>query len=359
MLRLVADSMRRHWLKVKYVCADGDSCHHPKHVEFFQHWYPVLIEQGLKWTIDYIRNDGLIPIGNFQYIWKCYCSKVKNYRVTPTPNCPENSIDGQQLEDLVPLRNVLRDKSPPARIRDSHTLRLFSLRNCLICADNNRFTELLYLLPWDLQEDGIKNPSLSREGRLEKVILSFKLLLHSFELSAAACADGVSARFHSPVTEAVAFAERAVWRTLLNSSLALIDFIMHADEHWLFSRIGTHCPENFLGLVPRQLFGDDRYTVASRISVKTSLVASVTQEFGLQILHRHRENHGGVEIRGSPPSFHNEFAEEMLHSLIEAASFRFHEEQRLRLFSAPEFNRSCPHGAIMIRTTTGTTWSGP
>jgi hypothetical protein len=350
--------MTRHWLKVKSICADGDRCHHPTHVEFFQHWHPVLIEEGLERTIDSIHDDVLIPVGDFLHIWKCYCNKVKNHRVAFTPDSPENSVDGQQLQDLRHLGNALRDQPPLGRMRDSYALQLFSLRDCLICADNNWFTKLLYLLPWSVQEEVMNNPGLSREGGLEKAILSFKLLLHCFNLSAAASADGGLARFHSRVTQAATFAEGAVRRTLLNSSLAVIDFIMHADEHWSFSRIGTHCLENFFGLVRRQSFGDDQYTVVSRIIAKTTLVASMMQELGLQIVHRHRENFGGVEIGGSPPSFHNEFAEEMLHSLIKVASLRFHQEQRQSLFSAPKFNRSEPHGGIMRRSTTGTAWSG-
>jgi hypothetical protein len=173
------------------------------------------------------------------------------HRITLTPECPENSVDGQELEDLLHLENALRDKSPLRRVRDSYAFQLFSLRNCFICADNNRFTELLRLLPWSLQEEVMKNPSLSTEGQLEKAILSVKSLPHSANLSTATCTNGVSAGFHSHMTQSVTFAEGAVWRTRLNSSLALIDFIMQAAEHWSFSRIGTHYLENFFHLVRR------------------------------------------------------------------------------------------------------------
>jgi hypothetical protein len=111
---------------------------------------------------------------------------------------------------LLQLGNALRDKSPLDRMRDSSALQLFSVRNCLICGDNNRFTELLYLLPWSPHEEVMKNRGLSPEGRLQKAILSFKLLLHYFVLSATTRADGVSPRFDSRVTQGVTFAEGAV-----------------------------------------------------------------------------------------------------------------------------------------------------
>jgi hypothetical protein len=42
----VARSVTKHGFMVKYLCADGDSCHHRRHVEYFQRWYSILIERS-------------------------------------------------------------------------------------------------------------------------------------------------------------------------------------------------------------------------------------------------------------------------------------------------------------------------
>jgi hypothetical protein len=169
----------------------------------------------------------------------------------------------------------------------------------------------------------MRNPGIPREERVRKAIPSFKLLLHYFDLSAAACIDGVSTRFGSRVTGAITFAESAVWRMVLNSSLALIEFVAHGDEHWSFSRLGTNRLESFFSLVHRQSFEEDRHAVASRIIAKNALSSSVMQELASKIVHRHREKMRGIEIGGFPPLFHEEFAEKMFHSLIQVASMRF------------------------------------
>jgi hypothetical protein len=77
--------------------------------------------------------------------------------------------------------------------------------------DSDRLTEMMYLLPWALQEEVVPSPALTRQDRFEKAMLGFKLLLHYYHLSAFPAADGVSQRFHGGVTEAVTFAEDSDW----------------------------------------------------------------------------------------------------------------------------------------------------
>jgi hypothetical protein len=49
----------------------------------------------------------------------------------------------------------------------------------------------------------VRNPALSRDERLMKAILSFKLLLHYFDLSCLPRQDGSSQRYTVGQTEAV------------------------------------------------------------------------------------------------------------------------------------------------------------
>jgi hypothetical protein len=102
---------------------------------------------------------------------------------------------------------------------------------------------------------------------------------------------------------AVTFAEESVWPVLLNTALALIRFMLDAEEHWWFSRVGTHCLESFFGLVRCESLGDDRYVVASRVIAKTSFASSVMHNLNLSITHRWRDNVGGTVIRGCGPTF--------------------------------------------------------
>jgi hypothetical protein len=155
-------------------------------------------------------------------------------------------------------------------------------------------------------------------------VLAFKVLLHSFELSQTICGPGVSGRFVSGTTVAVTFAEDSVWPVLLNTAFALIRFVLDAEEHWSFSRVGTHCLENFFGLVRRESLGDDRSVAASRVIAKTSLASSVIHDLNLSITDQGRDNVDGTAIGGCDARFAEVAAERLSRSLIHVSSLEFY-----------------------------------
>jgi hypothetical protein len=73
-----------------------------------------------------------------------------------------------------------------------------------------RVNELMYLLPWALQEEDLRNPGLSRNEPLEKATLSRELLMHYFNLSRLPHDRKVSQQFYSKMTWAVTFAEALI-----------------------------------------------------------------------------------------------------------------------------------------------------
>jgi hypothetical protein len=133
----------------------------------------------------------------------------------------------------------------------------------------------MYLLPWTLQED-----------RLMNAVLSFKLFIHYFHLVCLLKSFGISQRFNRTQTAAVAFAADATWPRLLNCSLILVQLVFDASADWSFSRLGTHCLENFFGLIRRNSFGDDRLLRAVRIIARDISVADIMREPRLSVTHR-------------------------------------------------------------------------
>jgi hypothetical protein len=112
---------------------------------------------------------------------------------------------------LLDLGNTLSDKSSIGRMRGAYVLKLFSLTNCADCMEKEADLALMYLFPWALLEEVIQSRDLSRLDRLEKVLLSFHIFLHSFDLSFLPRVDGVTQRFDKRRTVTVTFAEDSVW----------------------------------------------------------------------------------------------------------------------------------------------------
>jgi hypothetical protein len=82
--------------------------------------------------------------------------------------------------------------------------------------------EVMYFIPWAIQEEVVRNSALSRDERLMKAILNFKLLLYDFDLSCLPHQDGISQRYTASQTEVVTFAPDASWPRILNCALVLI-----------------------------------------------------------------------------------------------------------------------------------------
>jgi hypothetical protein len=76
----------------------------------------------------------------------------------------------------------------------------------------------------------------------------------------------------------------------------LIQFVMTAERHWPFSRLGTRCFENFFGMVRRYSYGDNRVVTVRWVIARASLVTEVMHELNMQLRHRGRDNVGGVII---------------------------------------------------------------
>jgi hypothetical protein len=133
---------------------------------------------------------------------------VKNHTVTLSPDSNVLfNLSADSLEALLKLGAPLQDRSSIGKMRDSYALQLFSLKNCLKCLEQGQTNELMYLLPWALQEEVLRHPSLRREQRLEKAVLSFQLLLHYFRLSLLPHDAHVTKRFYTDKTRVLTFTD--------------------------------------------------------------------------------------------------------------------------------------------------------
>jgi hypothetical protein len=284
----------------------------------------------------------MIPVGDFLHLWKNYCSRVKNHPVTLSPDSIHNAVNGDDLESLLKLGAALQDKSSIGKMRDSYALKLFSLENCLECLNaDDKEKELMYLLPWALQEEVIRSPTLSRQERLDKATLSFRLLFHYYLLSFFPSAPGVSQRFQQETTTAVTFAETSQWYRILNSSLALILFIVDGDENWSFSRLGTHCLENFFGCIRQSSRGDDVLSTAIRIIARTCIVLNEMHELGITSEHRGRDNLGGTLLGKGVCDLHQQLPTRLFLSFVALSNLNY------RFFAADGLlSRSELHGIV-------------
>jgi hypothetical protein len=136
----------------------------------------------------------------------------------------------------------------------------------------------------------MQDQTLTRQERLDKAILSFKLLILYSRVSLFSSAAGLSQPFHPGRATAATFAETFQWHHILNSSLGLILCIIDGDANWSFSRLGTRCLENFFGLIQQNSRGDDVLRAALLIIARTCVILRELHALHLRVEHRGRDN---------------------------------------------------------------------
>jgi hypothetical protein len=57
--------------------------------------------------------------------------------------------------------------------------------------------------------------------------------------------------------------------------------------------MGSHCLENFFGIVRRYSLGDDPAITAMRIIVTATIVAEIMHGLGIEVHHRRGDDAGG------------------------------------------------------------------
>jgi hypothetical protein len=211
-------------------------------------------------------------------------------------------------------------------MRDSYVLQMFSLDNVSTCMEKDNDIAPFYFLLWTIQEEVIRSRVMSRKQRLEKAVLSFYLLLHYFDLSSLPRSEAVTQRFNKRQIFAVTFAEDSVWPRILHNRLVLIRFILIAPGDWSFSRLETHCLENFFRFVRQNARADDRTVTALPIIASTTCVCGEMQHLQLNIGHHGRDNVDGVVIRDKQIELTDEIinqARDLCESFVGMASLGF------------------------------------
>jgi hypothetical protein len=81
--------------------------------------------------------------------------------------------------------------------------------------------------------------------------------MHYYRVSFVPYDIGITKQHSAKVTRCITFTDDCGRLCVMNTALVLIGFINEGKENWSFSRLGTHCLENFFGLARESAHGDD------------------------------------------------------------------------------------------------------
>jgi hypothetical protein len=100
-IETVCDSLFRHGVNIKYVCADGDPGYNQRHSHFFLEWNPILIESNLAAVLGFLSEAKMIPVSDYLHLWKNYLNKIKNHPAIMSPDSFEAVLGAENLESIL------------------------------------------------------------------------------------------------------------------------------------------------------------------------------------------------------------------------------------------------------------------
>jgi hypothetical protein len=295
-------------IHVHFLCSDGDQGYSRRHKLFFQGWYRVLSEQGFDHAVAFVSAQRNVPVLDFLHLAKCARSKLVRNPICIDPSSLQSRIDATSMEAILHLGDALTDQSRIGAMRDSYAIRLFTFENALKCLQNGNCFGALYLTLFALCASTLRPAKIPLSQRVFNSKLFFELLHHLFIISRRPHAAGVKSTFRQGATTTTLTTD-ANWIKLLNTAIGLVCFVTQVGPLGCGDRFGTHCLENFIGLVRRLACGYDSLEVVNRNIAKTAIVRGLMSRLNIGVRHHRRENCGGASfVDGDETSFRPMFA---------------------------------------------------
>jgi hypothetical protein len=277
---------------VHFLCSDGDQGYSSRHKAFFQRWYGLMCDQGFDEAVAFVSAERCVPVLDFRHLAKSARSKLVRNPICLDPSSLQSKIDAPSMERILHLGDTLTDESTIGAMRDADAIRLFTFDNALKCVQNQNSLGAVYVLLFSLCASTLRPVGIPLSQRIFNAKLFFQLLHNLFLISRRPHAPGIKSTFRQGAT-ATTLTTDINWIKLLNTAIGLVCYVVQAGSTGCGDRFGTHCLENFIGLVRRLSCGTDSLEVVNRNIAKTAVVRDMMCQLHIAVRHHRRENCGG------------------------------------------------------------------
>ena len=128
-------------------------------------------------------------------------------------------------------------------MKDIYCLQIFNITNFFTLFELQKYSEALFIIPYAIWTEVIRNPNLTPQARLDMLTLAFDIFLN-FKLKIPDLMEGVTQKSANSI---LFFSSGTSLISILNSILALAREIIFNSSDLAIDRLGTHCLECFFG----------------------------------------------------------------------------------------------------------------
>lgn len=233
-------------------------------------------------------------VADILHIVKCARTRVLKKRI-----CLSNShyFFIQNIQCL-PDGAYLTDLTPLSKLKDSYALEFFTFGHALTAFRKDNLNLGLYILPYALLLNAVRNPSISRRDRLYFLKSAFYIFFGFFHNLDEPRLSLIVETGKGP-NKYFTFAQRNTLIRILNTILVHIYFIQNKQQLSL-DRIGTHPTENYFGFIRTMCHSDHSIDKILSVVGRTVLVKKFLQKLGISPNIAKRDNLGGTIVKDLP-----------------------------------------------------------
>ena len=287
--------LRYNGFNIKYKATDGDSGYNEWNKSTISKWWKTYLKNGIEESLCFVKCEEEWPIADMLHIFKNARSRIINGRVSVRID-GKNSFDARDLESILHLGDALLDNSPKGKMKDFYCIEIFRMDNFFTLMNQKYYSAALYILPYILWGEVIRNPSYTPQLRLDLLTLVLDIFAY-FKSQIKDLNNGVTQ--YKTKNSIQYFASETCLDRSLNTILAIIYEMRIRSDDIALDRFGTHILECSFGRV--RLLCQNKHTRKQvfKSFYRLELLDEFTHDLELPIAIRNRVNVGGVKLTGS------------------------------------------------------------
>ena len=272
----------------RYICTDSDSATNDIHKRF-EDYMKTCSEKDLKSLVEHAQQyPDLIPISDLLHLIKNLRARIIAHIIKLSPflnnfDFCQICIDNDVNDDIYKPGQVLA-------MRDDLALHIFHTDNLKQYFENEIWDAFVFILPYVLIVDVVNSSTLSIQGRLSLLHISYTLINTITSIS-----DGpqLPREKKGKKQNACYITNNQKMRTM-NDIVGFAHALTFSPNDIALSRLGTHPVEFKFGEMRDMSYGNNSAKSLTRMAAKADVTKDLLEKNGLTPKHKGRVNFGGA-----------------------------------------------------------------
>lgn len=293
--------LKNYNIKTQFISSDGDRFFDNSHKSLFSTLSRKLQASTFDNNLDIAANEELLYLSDILHLMKIACSRVKKKPILIYTNRGGTSSDffftddSMTLNDILGLGDPLIDQSPAGKLKDSYPISLFSLINVIKLLNKGFICDALYLLPYTLLLECIRNPIWNKKSRQDLLRVCYDIFKFIYDNQIEFSLTQEIMETNKIGCEILTFGTSINLIRIMNTIIGIGVAIKKLGDIGL-ERLGTHLIECFFGNIRFNVYFKENYEDIMNTIAKNVLSTDIKRHYSLNVVNKTRLTQAGAKM---------------------------------------------------------------